>query len=270
MPQPNLLDTPATDTTSTLAVTNKHLADNNATSTLLSTFADPRKLEAALTRIQNELHQYDEDRLIEFAINAEALERCAFLVRGMIAYELQSRISQRLTGGRGHKDRARIGIKSKMYELAERVKVNYKTLASDARIYKTFFADKDKSSLAGETTLPRDFYLTALGLSGIGEEKPHEAIRVAMQQCAKGQYSREDFREHVRNIAGGVSINITAANKEKDYVLKERVTIKTRTALAKLIKATNKTSAQVIEEAILAQLKSVESKSENSAQILNL
>ncbi len=262
MSQRNLVSSFDKHDNSTL-LANKQSANNpNNQVTTPVTLIDPREIEVAFARIQAELPGYDDERLIQLAISAQIFERCAFKLRGMIAHELQRRVTQRLNGGRGNCDRERTGIKSKMYELAEQVNVSYSTLANDARIYRTFFLDQSQTMLAGERTLPRDFYLTALGLSALGEEKPIEAIRVAAQRLDEGIYTREDFRNDVRKLANAETSVIKSKQSKENYLLRERVTYEVRQALEELTEATNQTSAEVIGAAILAQLRSLKRKSD--------
>lgn len=225
---------------------------------------NPQQIEANFARIQAELPNYDDARLLQLGINAQIFERCAFKLRGMIAHELQRRVTQRLAGGRGNCDRERIGIKSKMYELAEQVNVSYSTLANDARIYRTFFLDQSQTVLAGERTLPRDFYLTALGLAAVSEDKPVEAIRMAAQRLDEGMYSREDFRNDVRKLASAKTSVIKSKQSIDGFLLRERVTHEARQALEELTEATHQTSAEVIEAALLAQLRSLKRKADRA------
>ncbi len=252
MTQPSLIP-PAAERPSPKPPAGRQLVSNRSNDALSNVSTDlinPEEIEAKFAYIQSELKNYDTAQLVQLAKSAEALERCAFKLRGMIAHELQCRIAKRLSGGRGNRDRERIGIKSKMYDLAERANVSYSTLANDARIYRTFFADAVESKLAGEPTLPRDFYLTALGLAALGEEKPREAIRMAAQRVAAGGYTREEFREYVRRLAEPKSPNENGEPADKRFV-RERVTHEVEDALAEIVRATNKTRAEVIEAAIL-------------------
>jgi predicted transcriptional regulator len=238
-----------------------------------SKIANAQQVEVMFARLETEMENYDDARLVQLAMSAEALERCAFRLRGMIAYELKCRVTQRLAGGRGRRDIASVGIKSKMYELAAQTKVSYSTLDNDARIYETFFASK-KTVLAGEVTLseatlPRDFYLSALALAKLGDDKLHTAIDEAARRLREGNYTREEFRQYVRELAGRDAPVKVARDLEKGFVLRERITKEVKDALARLAEARQKAPVQIIEEAILAQLKMLEAKSTKSKSSLN-
>jgi hypothetical protein len=139
-----------------------------------------------------ELHQMNDDKVIETARTASELERQAFRVRGACAAELKRRIRV----GVGAGDERVIG--KQMAKLAAEVGVSARTLDDDARIHEEF-AGSDHFRVA--TEIPREFFRLALNAPD-----PREAISVAATKLASQQnYSTRDFRRDVAQFNAGNS-----------------------------------------------------------------
>lgn len=223
----------------------------------LATFVEPQKVNTLLARLRNELSSCDDARLILFAVQAKQIEGIAFEMRGMIARELQRRVETRQTGGRGKMDTDGAGITNILRDLAQRSGLSYSTLMNDARIYRIFFESERQTPLAGERSLPRDYYLTALGLvKPFGEEMARgEVSKIGERLAAGDRYTREQFREDVRALVGKQSEKANGGKDETGrddgFLLQERIAKTAKTALEKIVRTTKRTRAEVVETALL-------------------
>src|SRR5207248_657009 len=84
---------------------------------------ETERVQKLLNYIQSQIKKADDDQLIELAVRARHAEQCAFILRGMCAFELRRRTVKRLAGGRGKKDRAKAGIQARLAELAREIQV---------------------------------------------------------------------------------------------------------------------------------------------------
>lgn len=149
-------------------------------------------LDAQIAALLPRLAQFDDDKLIDLAVQAQRLERSAFRLRGACVAELRMRTA-RLAGGRGQRDTAGVGIKAQLIQLANKIGLSVSTLKTDARIHELFFATD--TGPACEPTLPRDYYVTALGAPD-----PLAAIRTAHERAADPIYNRTQFRRDVQAL----------------------------------------------------------------------
>lgn len=105
---------------------NKRTSNNHSNQVAThATLINPRQIEADFARIQAELSNYDDARLIQLGINAQIFERCAFKLRGMIAHELQRRVTQRLRSGGTDNDSS--GIIATIIQLAHNLRLEVMT-----------------------------------------------------------------------------------------------------------------------------------------------
>lgn len=194
-------------------------------------------------------------QLLELAAHAQRLEVRAFRLRGACVAELRRRITTRLAGGRGHRDADGTGIKAQLAQLASQIGISPTTLKTDARIHEVFFAGE--TSLACETTLPREFYVTALGAPD-----PLATIRIAEEKAASKMYTREQFRRDVRALKHPTPITddpIISANHSPesrcDIVIK--ISLDAQAALAELVKGRGLSIEAIVAEAIFAHHRSL-------------
>lgn len=143
------------------------------------------------------LARLDDDQLLEIATHAQRLGSCAFRLRGACVVELRRR-TIRLAGGRGNRDTERVGVKARLIDVAVRLGVSVSTLKTDARIYEIFFTGE--TGLAREPTLPRDYYVTALG-----SPDPLGVIYTAYERRSDPTYNREQFRRDVQAMRATTS-----------------------------------------------------------------
>jgi hypothetical protein len=153
-----------------------------------------------LPDLLSEIATTDDEQIIRIAANARLLERFAFLIRGMCALVLRRRYPHRLSGGRGKRDQAGLGVQAQMARLAEQAGVDRRTLETDARISDTFFACMDETTLEHIPSLAREYYVIALSAPD-----PHGAIRTAVERRADSRYGLAQFKadvRHLKRIAG--------------------------------------------------------------------
>lgn len=134
-----------------------------------------------------------EDELIDAA--AGSLRRLGWrslVLSGACVSELLKRSELRLPGGRAKKDASKRGLQARLKDLADNLGAGVSTLRMNARVFDTFFANEDLSSLARENCLPREFYVIALKASD-----PKQAIIGARARRAEGPYTRRQFRSDV-------------------------------------------------------------------------
>jgi polyhydroxyalkanoate synthesis regulator phasin len=214
--------------------------------------AEPDELENTLEELQSRLSELEEPRLIELAIRARHLEWCAFVLRGMCASELRRRYSLRLAGGRGKRDRAGEGIQAQMTRLAENIGVSPTTLMTDARISDTFFSSIEDTTLAREHTLAREFYVIALSAP-----VPHEAIKVAAQHAHTGGYTRERFRDYVRDLKESSQSRSQGTGIQPSDLAHVRVPRTVKKALEEISRLSGKSEADELTAMILARYKAL-------------
>jgi hypothetical protein len=209
---------------------------------------EPDELENTLEELQSRLSELEEPRLIELAIRARHLEWCAFVLRGICASELRRRYSLRLAGGRGKRDQAGEGIQAQMTRLAEIIGVSPTTLMTDARISDTFFSSIKDTTLAREHTLAREFYVIALSAPA-----PREAIKVAAQHARTGWYTRERFRDYVRDLKESSQSRSPGTGIQPSDLAHVRVPCTVKTALEEICRLTGKNQADELKAMILAR-----------------
>lgn len=202
-----------------------------------------------LENLPNWLTQLDDRQIIELALNAQRHQRVAFLIRAACAYELQRRSATRLSGGRGKKDRARIGIQAQMNDLAERLQISLTTLRMDARIYDKFFSPITETVLAREHCLAREFYVIALSAPD-----PRSAIQLAMKCIKDPSFNREQFKQYVRTLKSDDKQNSLIRKAENIYtcLLRLHVSQKAKDALDEMTASSGKGKEEIISEAILS------------------
>jgi hypothetical protein len=208
------------------------------------------RLELHLDDLLPQLADFADNQLLELAAHAQRLEACAFRLRGACVAELRRRITTRLVGGRGYRDADGIGIKAQLAQLASQIGISPTTLKTDARIHEVFFAGE--SRLAREPTLPREFYVTALGAPD-----PLATIRIAEEKAASKTYTREQFRRDVRALKHPKLITdnpIVSANHSPesrcDILIK--ISLDASIALAELTKRSGHSPDEIIIAALLA------------------
>jgi hypothetical protein len=204
-------------------------------------------LDAQIAALLPRLSRLDDDQLVEIAVRAQRLEACAFRLRGACVAELRRR-TQRLSGGRGNRDAAGVGIKARLSDLAARLGVSVSTLKTDARIHEVFFAGD--SGLAREPSLPREYYVTALGAPD-----PLKAIGAARERTTDDPgYGREQFRRDVQALRSAdvdepllPGITLPTPPGLRIQILPEA-----RPALAALVELAGQSPAEVVAAALLA------------------
>jgi hypothetical protein len=214
--------------------------------------AEPDYLEGALGELQLRLSELEDSRLVELAIRARHLEWCAFILRGMCACELRRRCRSRLAGGRGKRDHAGEGIQARMMRLAESSGVSPTTLMTDARISNTFFSSVEDTALAREHTLPREYYVIALGAP-----IPHEAIKIAARYVRDGGRSRERFRAYVRGLKSNSQPCGRGSKVRASSLAQVRVPCAVQIALQEISLLTGKSEAEELAAMIFARHKAL-------------
>jgi hypothetical protein len=196
-----------------------------------------------LPDLLRDISEKDDEQLITIVINAQRLERFAFLIRGMCASIMRQRHQHRLLGGRGRRDILGDGIQAHMSRLAQQAGVDRKTLETDARIKDTFFPEIKETVLEHIPSLSREHYVIALSAPD-----PHAAIRMALEKCAEPDYRLREFRADVQRLKqGGASpIHIPSST----CTISVCVPAEVKQLLTELITATEKTKDEVIAEAI--------------------
>jgi hypothetical protein len=187
----------------------------------------------------------DDEQIIRTAAYARRLGMAAFLIRGMCASVLRRRYPNRLSGGRGKRDQAGLGIQAQMTRLAEQAGVDRRTLEVDARISDTFFADVDQTTLEHIPSLAREYYVIALSALD-----PRAAIKEAAERCSEPCYGLRQFRADVRlskRVAGSpAAISVT----EHTYPIRVRIPIEVGELMTELITISQKTGDEIVAEAI--------------------
>jgi hypothetical protein len=216
--------------------------------TTLTTFDE--QLRALLPK----LTEFADVQLLQLAAHARQLEACAFRLRGACVAELRRRIAIRLFGGRGKRDASGIGIKAQLAQLAAQIGVSPTTLKTDARIHEVFFAGETR--LARETSLPREFYVTALGAPD-----PLATIQLAEEKAADKSYTREQFRRDVRALKPAPkrsdAVVSAAATPKATGNLRVKIMPEAQAALAELVERSGQSPDAIVAEAILAHHKSL-------------
>lgn len=204
------------------------------------------QLHEIITSVLPHIQQMDDARLLQTAINAEYLERFAFLVRGACAAELRRRIPTRLAGGRGKQDKDGSGIGSHLARLAKDIGVSAKTLDTDVRIYQVFFS-RGETVLADEHCLRREYYVAALGAPD-----PLGAIEVAKSKSAEPGYNVQQFRAFVRDLKRNGPADKAASEQESDRWLRVKIPQEAHQTLNDLVQRTGRAKEIVVAEAIIA------------------
>ena len=194
------------------------------------------------------LAQLDDEELLEIATQAQRLEACAFRLRGACVAELRRR-TLRLAGGRGRRDTAGVGIKARLADVATQLGVSVSTLKTDARIHEVFFSVD--TGPACEPTLPREYYVTALGAPD-----PVAAISTARERSADPGYGREQFRRDVQALrsapASAIEPLLPGIMPGATANLRVRILPEARPALAALVERDGMSPAAVVATALLA------------------
>lgn len=137
--------------------------------------------------------------LVEVVRRAAQVGARAFLLCGACFTESCSRV-RRLNGGHGKRDDKGVGAQARKHEIAKQMNRDYRTLETDARIYKVFYLptvakgswlERERSS----PTLPREFYVTALAAPD-----PAGALEVALERRSSGHYPVGEFRDYVKTL----------------------------------------------------------------------
>ena len=204
------------------------------------------QLDYQLAALVPRLAQLDDDQLLQLAVQARRLESCAFRLRGVCVAELRQRTA-RLAGGRGRRDTAGTGIKARLTHLAMQLNLSASTLKSDARIHEVFFTTH--TGPACEPTLPRDYYVTALGAPD-----PLAAIRTAHERAADPAYNRAQFRRDVQALCSAPpSTTPPLPGIALQPTVNSRVLIlpDAQPALVALIERTGQSPAEVVAAALM-------------------
>ncbi len=168
--------------------------------------------------------------------------------------ELRRRHSARLPGGRGKRDTEAAGVTAQLAHMAAQIGVSPTTLKTDARIHEVFFAGE--TGLARETTLSREYYVTALGAPD-----PLAAIQIAEARATNNFYTREQFRRDVRAFKQSSQPldNVASHDGAPTLSLNLRVTIlpDARAALTALMARRGQSPAEAVAEALLAHHQSL-------------
>lgn len=228
---------------------------------LNSNFAEPAELERTLEELHIRLSELEEPRLIELAARANHIEWCAFILRGMCAAELRRRYGLRLVGGRGKRDQEGKGIQAQMTRLAQEIGVSPTTLMTDARISDTFFSSVEDTNIAREHTLPREFYVIALGAPS-----PHEAIKTAAQHVRVGGYSREQFRSYVCSLKQDSRARKQSKKTHTIGLVRLQVPHTVQRALEEISRMTGKSEAEELATMIFARHKALSQHEERIVQ----
>ena len=211
------------------------------------------ELEQLLPR----LRQLDDDELRHLALQATRLEQYTFRLRGAIASEVRRRVALRLSGGRGRRDHEGKGVRSCLRQLAAEIGVSVVTLTTDARIYDVFFTYDEETLIARDNSLPREYYVIALGTPD-----PLAAIRMAEEQAAGNGCTREDFRRYVRELKRAVLTEAIGANTAEASAAvihtalsrqQVRLTGEARYVLNELMKVNDCTAEQIVADALIAR-----------------
>jgi hypothetical protein len=198
-----------------------------------------------LPDLLSEIATTDDEQIIRIAANARLLERFAFLIRGMCALVLRRRYPHRLSGGRGKRDQAGLGIQAQMAKLAEQAGVDRRTLEVDARISDTFFAVMDETMLEHIPSLAREYYVLALSAPD-----PHAAIRTAVERRADSRYGLAQFRADVHHLKRAAGITAAPSVTEHTNTLRVRIPTEVCGLLAELVTISQKTEDEIVTEAI--------------------
>lgn len=207
--------------------------------------------DSQLAALVSKLAHLDGSQLLQLAAYAGRLESCAFRLRGACVSELRRRITLRLPGGRGRRDAEGVGVKARLTRLATQIGISLSTLKTDARIHEVFF--REETGLARDTSLAREFYVTALGAPD-----PLAAIKIAEERCGAAGYKREHFRRDVRQLKGmtapATTTEITDTSLEplRIDLSRLKLTGEAQHALHQLIERTGGTIDVLISEALVA------------------
>jgi hypothetical protein len=199
-----------------------------------------------LTDLLRNIAEKDDAQIIQIAKEAQRLESCVFLVRGMCASVLRQRYPNRLPGGRGNHDHQGRGVRSQMTRLAEQLGIDRRTLETDARIKDTFFQVIDETKLDHIPSLAREYYVVALAAP-----EPQAAIKVAVEKRADPHYTLEVFRSYVRNLKRNVATVIHDSEAKPVTTLRVVIPIQAQQALLELIKFNGQSREEVVAEAII-------------------
>jgi hypothetical protein len=203
-----------------------------------------RRIEEGLCQLLAGLPTLTEEQLVKVIANAGRMEGYFFLARGMCVLELRSRVKERLSGGRGKRDRSGKGINAQTIQLAKTTRINISTLNTDARICEVFFTTGGETTLARESLLPREYYVIALGAPD-----PHAAIRIAVRQSADPHYRRERFRAYVRGLKQAENIS-TRSRRKSSVLIRAHIPEEVDSLLSEILELTGKEKAQILAEAI--------------------
>ena len=212
------------------------------------------RFEPQVNIILSQLDSLNDDELIHLAVSARQMEIAAFRLRGACVAELRLR-ARRLAGGRGKRDLTGAGISSQLSRMARQGGISTSTLQTDAHIHEVFFSNETR--LACETTLPREYYVTALTAPD-----PVYAINLAHQKTVEGSYNRNLFRNDVKLLKQSISQNSTSPltkNIPSAPIKKISVTVHSVAlhALTTLVKQHNQSAEVVVAEALLFYRQSI-------------
>ena len=198
-----------------------------------------------LPNLLREISDKEDEQIARIAVAAQRLERFAFLVRGVCASVLKQRYPHRLSGGRGKRDQSGLGIQAQMARLAEQIRVDRRTLETDARIKETFFQVIDETTLALAHTLAREYYVVALAAP-----EPQAAIKVALEWRSDRHYTLEAFRSYVRDLKRNVRTVVSDSGANPVTALRVSITSDAHQALQELVEAKGQSREEVVAEAI--------------------
>lgn len=210
--------------------------------------SDERSFCSHVFALLKEIPDLEDQTLEGFMSSVSMAERRLFLLRGACASERIKRVAERASGRPvvTKKKRTRKTGKTKLIAgMAGAIGVSAKLLARDVQIVSTFFPE-GQPILARENLLAREYYVTALAAPD-----PVAALGTAVERGAPADFSRAEFRDHVRGLKGTLR---PVRSKPVRVGGRRRPSVKILSAagetLAKLVGATGRSEEEIVAEAL--------------------
>jgi hypothetical protein len=138
---------------------------------------------------------------------------------------------------------------SQFSQPATKIGISVSTLKTDARIHELFFTGDSGPACA--PTLPRDYYVTALGAPD-----PHATINTAHEHRSDPSYNRARFRRDVQALKQSAQPDaeplLPGITLPSTTNLRVRILPAAQPALAALVERTGQAPAEVVAAALVA------------------
>lgn len=207
--------------------------------------SDERSFCSQVFALLKEIPDLEDQTLEGFMSSVSMAERRLFLLRGACAFERIERVAGRVPGKPVVTKKKQTGKTKLIAEMAGAIGVSAKLLARDVQIVSTFFPG-GQPILARENGLAREYYVTALAAPD-----PVAALGTAVEREAPADFSRAEFRDHVRGLKEAlrpVRLKPTRMGKQRRPSVK--ILSAARETLAKLIDATGRSEEDIVAEAL--------------------